>query len=165
MTKCSVIVCDKQPGCWKLILAPQLEPEQQAINQCSLRPLSKSDKKEKAPISIVSFIKNQGGLNPDYNCGQWRHELAMLREQGKGLMPGLLNRRSTRTFEEHAQACQEAGYIMESDVDMMLWALAKDVEATAYNEPWNRVYGYDGHAWAAEQDYQRWAERINEIAA
>jgi hypothetical protein len=124
----------------------------------ALKPLAVA-----SPPSLQQFIKASGGLNPDYNAGQWKHELAMIRDGGNlGLIPGVLRKASSLTFEEMAQSCVDAGYITEPDVDLMLWALSKDVEATGSKEQWNRVYGHTGEDFSSDLAYSRWLESLPE---
>jgi hypothetical protein len=126
------VVTHKQAGYWRLELRPKEIKPQPA-------------KKTPAPLSIQQFLRSLGGIDPNYNRGQWRHECDMIRDAGRqGVQPGLFNKRSLLTFEQAAEYCQEAGYITDPDVDMMLWALAKDVEATLVGERRNRVYGFSG---------------------
>lgn len=118
--------------------------------------------RERLPPTIQTFIKDEGGISPSYNRGQWAHELSMIREAGKGLQPGVLNHRATKTAEEMALACQQAGYIYEADVDEMLFALAKDVEAAMYGQTYNRVFGYSGEDVKQSLAYQHWIETTQE---
>lgn len=152
-------VVDKQPGYWRVELTPIPEPVVVAPQQ----PARKSQSTVK-PLSLMQFIKQQGGLNPEYDRGNWSHELRMVRESCKGLMPGVLNRGAGKTMEEIATVCHEAGYIPEPDVDILLYSLAKDAEACAYGEQRNRVYGFDSDGYVADLDYQQWAESVDALA-
>ena len=148
----------KQPGYWRLELRP--------VKQPPLPTVVRQRKAEAPPMSIQQFIRSAGGLDPDYNHGQWSGEIRMVRDSGKhGLMPGVFNRGARKTFEEMAEACQEAGYILEADIDMMLWALSKDVEATLTGEKRNRVYGHSGLDYAVALDLERWESLLPENAA
>jgi hypothetical protein len=146
---------EMKPGEWQFLLipiTPMAEPA--ATPKRTTRP---------TPQSLQQFIAKSGGLNPYYNNGQWGHELAMIRDGGnRGLMPGVLNKAAKFTAEEMALACVTAGYITDPDVDLMLWALSKDVEATASKEQWNRVYGHSGEDFASDLAYSRWLESLPE---
>lgn len=87
----------------------------------------------------------------------------MIRDGGnRGLMPGVLRKAAGITFEEMAESCRAAGYIPDPDVDLMLWALAKDVEATASKDRCARVYGHTGEDFSTDLAYQRWLESLPE---
>src|SRR6266481_449916 len=118
----TTLILAKERGAWKIALIPPgCEPP--------------TPKPPPAPPSIQVFIARSGGLDPDYNRGMWSGELRIMCDSGKqGLMPGVLNRGATKTFEEMAGACCEAGYLVEPDMEEMLYALAKDVEATLTGE-------------------------------
>lgn len=113
-----------------------------------------------APPSIQHFIKSQGGIDPSYNHGQWAHELKMIREAGNGLVPGLLNRNAGKTMEEMANACHAAGYILDSDVDEMLFALSKDVEACTTGDKLGRVYGHGDESYVVALAEARYDEQF-----
>lgn len=117
------------------------------------------------PMSLQVFIVKNGGLDPSYNRHQWRHELAMIRDAGKaGIMPGLFNRGARKTPEEMAALCCEQGYITESDVDEMLYGLARDVEATLTGERRNRIYGHSGEDFAVHLAYEQWCDQQEDAA-
>jgi antirestriction protein ArdC len=95
--------------------------------------------------SLTVFIAKAGGINPDYNRGPWAHEVRMIREGGKGLPPGTLNRRARLTTEEMAARCAEWGYITDgNDIEELFYALARDVEAAAVGDKVGRVYSTRG---------------------
>ena len=149
---------EMKPGEWQFLLIP--------VSQSptgSDKPLEKTPPSRVSPASLQQFIAKAGGLNPYYNNGQWGHELAMIRDGGnRGLMPGVLNKAAKFTAEEMALACVTAGYITDPDVDLMLWALSKDVEATTSKEQWNRVYGHSGEDFSSDLAYSRWLESLPE---
>lgn len=150
----------KQHDCWTIRLTPATEDRPAAFPPPS--PLMTIPPRvQVAPPSLQVFLVRNGGLDPEYNRGQWRHELALMRDSGRqGVMPGLLNRKQTKTFEEIAQLCHGAGYISEPDVDEMLFGLAKDIEATLTGERRHRVYGHDGIEFANSLAYERWLENL-----
>jgi len=156
--KYTSVVTSKQPGYWRLELTPRAKPPVPTV--------ARRRTGAPAPLSIQQFIRASGGLNPDYNRGQWAGELRMVRDSGKqGLMPGVLNRSARLTFEEMAEHCRSAGYIADPDVDMLLWALSKDVEACLVGEQRHRVYGHTGEDYRTTLDLERWESLLPEAAA
>ena len=168
MTAYTSHVTSKQPGYWRLELRPVKAPPLPSVERqrTAVDPWEQKKKDALAPLSIQQFMRVGGGLNPDYNRGQWAGELRMVRDSGKhGLMPGVLNRKAHLTFEEMAEACRHAGYIAEADIDMMLWALSKDIEATLVGEKRNRVYGHSGVDYVVALEEERWEAALPEEAA
>jgi hypothetical protein len=137
-------ILSQERGAWKIALIPP---------GCE----APQPKPPPAPPSIQVFIARAGGIDPDYNRGMWAGELRHMRDSGKqGLMPGVLNRGATKTFEEMAEACFEAGYLTEPDMEEMLFMLAKDIEACLTGDRVNRVYGHSGEDFRNSLAYERW---------
>ena len=113
-----------------------VKPRRRSVAICDL-PITDED-------PLATYIAKRGGIDPHYNRGQWRHELRMILERGKGVLPGLLNHRARLTLEELAEACADEGYLYTADVDELLFALAKDCEAAAVGNRLDRVYSYRG---------------------
>jgi hypothetical protein len=65
-------------------------------------------------------------------------------------------------MEELAEACQEAGYIADPDVDALLFALGKDIEACLTKRANERVYGHTGEDHATRLAYEQWSASIPE---
>lgn len=154
------ILVEDRPGVRRFVLVPIVEVS--PIPVVVSPPTRKST--ALAPLSLMQYVRDQGGLNPDYDRGNWQHELRMVRESCKGLMPGVLSRKAGKTMEEMATIAHEAGYIPEPEVDVLLYCLSKDAEAAAYGERRNRVYGHDADGYVADLDYQQWAESIDALA-
>jgi hypothetical protein len=158
-TKYTCVVTHKQAGQWFLELKPVQKPA---------APVSIKQRKAKEPIplSLQQFIKANGGLDPEYNSGAWSGELRMVVDSGKhGVVPGLLSKKSKRTWEEMAELCCESGYFSEPDIDAMLFYLSKDIEATLTGQRNHRVYGYDGVEYQYAMDLERWESLLPEEAA
>lgn len=124
----------------------------------------------KQPITerdpLQAFVAKRGGIDPDYNQGQWRYEVNLLLEQGKGVLPGLLNKRAGLTVEEMTEACAEAGYLSSPDPDELFYHLAKDVEACGRGSKEDRVYSQHAtiavdFAWEKYNERQEQEETLN----
>ena len=113
---------------------------------------------------LIVFVAKSGGINPGYNGGAWHGELTMLRELGKGVPPGTFNCRARLTLEEMAAACQREGYILDADINTLLYGLAKDVEACVTGDATARVYGYGAEQFTTDRKWQEFNERQEEAA-
>lgn len=141
-------------------LTALLERHQLLVQQTPRKTYPVTVKALPVPVSLQHYIKSQGGIDPDYNHGQWREELRLIRETGSGLVPGLLTKRAGKTIEEMAETCRQAGYILECDVDELLFALSKDVEACATGDKLGRVYGHGDESYVVALAEARYAEQF-----
>jgi len=147
-----------------VVVAPQAPQEPSPVTpRRTPGALCRQPIRESDPLAV--FLAKIGGIDPDYNRGQWREEISLIQEQGMGLPPGTINRGATLTTEELADACRDYGYITDNDVDEMFHALAKDVEAASRGDKAGRVYGYVGQETVKiDVEWQRYNEQQEEAA-
>ena len=109
------------------------------------------------PRSLQMFIADNGGLNPNYNRGEWNGEIAIARNNdGHGVYPGVFNRKGYLTFEQMAEYAADAGYISEPSLDQLFEKLAQDIEATLVRDESKRVYGHDGEDYVTQLALEQW---------
>lgn len=127
--------------------------------------LCKQAHNENDPLSV--FVAKAGGINPEYAQDMRAGELRRIRELGRGLPPGAINRKATLTLEEMAERAQEEGFTTDADLDLFLDALEKDVNASACGQHTDRVYRlYSQAAVAAwEAQYEDWGMEQEESSA
>lgn len=105
-------------------------------------PLSAHPYKDSDPLTV--FVCKAGGIDPDYAQGMRAGEIRRIRECGKGMPPGTINRKAVLTLEEMAEWAFGKGYIYTPEIEAFLEALEQDVNAAATGNTAGRVYSAAG---------------------
>lgn len=137
------------------------EPAPVTVRKPSI-PLSAQPYKDSDPLTV--FVCKAGGIDPDYAHKMRSGEIRRIRELGKGLPPGTINRGALLTLEEMAEWCFGHGYIYEPSMDAFLEALETDVNAAAVGNKAGRVYSAAGVAVAVETAWQQYNEQQEEAS-